>query len=81
MLICPPLAKLTYVYDDAGIPANYRQMNGSSVHTYIFTNNDLDPVTGHGKQFYFKFHWKPKHGKIQLLGYMAACLISTLTLF
>ena len=48
---------LTYVLDDAGIPANYRQMNGSSVHAYIFTNKAK-------KQTLFKWQWKPMQGNL-----------------
>ncbi len=50
---------LTQVYSDLGIPANYRQMNGSSVHA-------LKLVNAHGDVHYGKFTWTSKNGVAQL---------------
>jgi catalase len=46
---------LTQVYSDRGIPANYRQMDGSSVHA-------LKLVNAKGEAFYAKFSWKSLNG-------------------
>lgn len=45
----------TKVYSDLGIPANYRQMDGSSVHA-------LKLVNAKGDTFYAKFSWKSLNG-------------------
>jgi len=47
------------VYSDYGIPANYRQMNGSSVHAFKWIN-DNNEVT------YVKYTWKTKQGEKNL---------------
>jgi catalase len=46
---------LTKLYSDLGTPANYRQMDGSSVH-------GLKLVNAKGEAFYAKFTWKSKQG-------------------
>lgn len=47
---------LTQLYSDLGIPANYRQMNGSSVHA-------LKLVNGRGEAFYAKLSWRSLNGQ------------------
>lgn len=51
---------VTYLLDDAGIPADYRHMNGSSVNTYTLINKA-------GKVQYVKFRWVPTLGEKYLL--------------
>ncbi|MFI8688634.1 catalase [Rossellomorea sp. NPDC077527] len=46
---------LLHLYTDEGIPANYRQMRGSSVHAYKWVNEA-------GNSVYVKLRWKPKQG-------------------
>lgn len=48
-------AQVTYLLDDAGVPANYRQMNGSSVNTYTLINKA-------GAVKLVKFRWVPTAG-------------------
>lgn len=48
-------AMLTRLYSDYGTPANYRQMDGSSVHA-------LKLVRANGEYVYAKFTWKSKQG-------------------
>ena len=48
--------QITYVFDDVGIPADYRHINGSSVHTYSL-------ISSTGKVTYVKFHWLPTLGE------------------
>jgi catalase len=50
---------LTELYSDLGIPANYRQMNGSSVHA-------LKLVNASGDAHYGKFTWTSKNGNVNL---------------
>ena len=47
---------MTYLFDDVGIPANYRHINGSSVHTYSL-------ISSTGKVTFVKFHWLPTAGE------------------
>ena len=47
---------LTRVYSDFGTPANYREMDGNSVHAYKFVN-------AQGQYAYVKFHWKSLQGQ------------------
>ncbi|MFD3273755.1 catalase [Paenibacillus dendritiformis] len=49
------LHMVTFVYSPWGIPANYRQMQGSGVNTYKWINKDGDAVL-------IKYHWEPKQG-------------------
>jgi catalase len=50
---------LTKLYSDLGIPANYRQMDGSSVHA-------LKWVNAKGEAFYAKLSWKSLNGNVNL---------------
>lgn len=50
---------LTRVYSNFGTPANYREMNGSSVHA-------LKLVDAAGRYQYAKFAWKSKQGEKNL---------------
>lgn len=43
---------VTFVYSPWGIPANYRQMQGSGVNTYKWVNAE-------GKAVLVKYHWEP----------------------
>ncbi|GAB4823505.1 hypothetical protein N2152v2_010551 [Parachlorella kessleri] len=45
----------TWLFDDWGVPLNYRHMEGFGVHTFKLINRE-------GKETYCKFHWKPKCG-------------------
>eukprot|EP00762_Andalucia_godoyi_P003049 ANDGO_04144.mRNA.1 Catalase isozyme 1 len=51
---------LTFLLDDVGIPANYRQMDGFGVHTFKLISKD-------GKETLVKFHWKTQQGVQSLL--------------
>lgn len=46
---------MTFLYDDWGIPSDFRHMEGFGVHTFKFINRK-------GKETYCKFHWKPTCG-------------------
>lgn len=50
---------ITRLYSDYGIPANYRQMNGSSVHAFKWVN-------AKGEVVYVKYSWKTKQGEKNL---------------
>ncbi|WP_137937221.1 catalase [Chitinivorax sp. B] len=50
---------VTRVYSDYGIPRNYRQMDGNSVHAYKWVNTQ-------GQYAYVKFHWKSRQGEQNL---------------
>ncbi len=50
---------LTRVYSNWGVPATYREMNGSSVHAYKFVN-------AKGDYTYVKFAWKSRQGERNL---------------
>lgn len=43
---------VTFLYSPWGIPANYRQMQGSGVNTYKWVNQD-------GEAVIVKYHWEP----------------------
>jgi catalase len=47
---------LTWLLDDPGIPANWRQMEGHSVNTFKLINME-------GKELLCKFHCLPKGGE------------------
>lgn len=49
------LAQFTFLLDDAGIPLNYRHMEGFGVHTFVLLN-------AAGRPTLVKFHWKPTCG-------------------
>ena len=44
-----------FLFDDVGIPTDYRHMDGFGVNTYTFVTRDA-------KARYVKFHWKPTCG-------------------
>ncbi|WP_058306465.1 catalase [Gracilibacillus massiliensis] len=46
---------ITFVYSPWGIPATYRHMQGSGVHTYKWINAE-------GKAVLVKYHWEPVQG-------------------
>ncbi len=46
---------VTFLFSPWGIPANYRQMQGSGVNTYKWVNRE-------GKGVLVKYHWEPKQG-------------------
>jgi len=46
---------ITFLFSPWGIPANYRQMQGSGVNTYKWVNAE-------GKGVLVKYHWEPKQG-------------------
>ena len=50
---------LTRLFSEFGIPANYRQMDGNSVHAYKFVN-------AKGEISYVKFHWDSLQGEKNL---------------
>ena len=49
------LHMITFLFSPWGIPANYRQMQGSGVNTYKWVNKD-------GVAVLVKYHWEPKQG-------------------
>ncbi len=49
------LHMITFLFSPWGIPANYRQMQGSGVNTYKWVNAD-------GEAVLVKYHWEPKQG-------------------
>lgn len=58
---------LTRLYSDYGIPANYRQMNGSGVHAFKWIN-------AKGEVTYVKYTWKSMQGEKNLTAAEAAAL-------
>lgn len=56
---------LTWLFSDYGIPANYREMEGSGVHTFKWVN-------AQGYVRYVKYHWKPQQGVRNLTAEEAA---------
>ncbi|MBM7703866.1 catalase [Metabacillus iocasae] len=46
---------ITFLFSPWGIPANYRQMQGSGVNTYKWVNEQ-------GEAYLVKYHWEPKQG-------------------
>jgi catalase len=49
------LHMVTFLFSPWGIPANYRQMQGSGVNTYKWVNKD-------GEAVLVKYHWEPLQG-------------------
>lgn len=49
------LHMITFLFSPWGIPANYRQMQGSGVNTYKWVNKD-------GEAVLVKYHWEPRQG-------------------
>lgn len=58
------LQMITFLFSPWGIPANYRQMQGSGVNTYKWVNAD-------GKAVLVKYHWEPLQGIRNLTQEMA----------
>lgn len=58
---------LTRLYSDYGIPANYRQMNGSGVHAFKWIN-------AKGEVTYVKYTWKSLQGEKNLTSAEAVAL-------
>lgn len=56
---------LTRLYSDFGIPANYREMNGSGVHAFKWVNDK-------GEVTYVKYTWKSMQGERNLTMQQAA---------
>ncbi|WP_207431329.1 catalase [Sabulibacter ruber] len=56
---------LTYLYQDLGIPANYRQMDGHGVHAFKWVN-------AKGEVTYVKYKWTSQQGVKTLTGAEAA---------
>ncbi len=50
---------LTWLFSDYGIPANFREMNGSGVHAYKWVN-------AKGEVTYVKYTWKSQQGERNL---------------
>ncbi|MEK4513224.1 catalase [Paenibacillus sp. FSL K6-2524] len=50
---------MTWLLSDNGTPANYRQMDGFSVHAYKWINAE-------GKAIYVKYTWKTRQGVVNL---------------
>jgi catalase len=51
---------VTFLFSPWGIPANYREMQGSGVNTYKWVNKD-------GKAVLVKYHWEPRKQGIRNL--------------
>lgn len=49
------LHMITFLFSPWGIPANYRQMQGSGVNTYKWVNKE-------GTGYLVKYHWEPMQG-------------------
>lgn len=54
------LHMITFVFSPWGIPANYRQMQGSGVNTYKWVNEQ-------GEAVLIKYHWEPLNNEIKNL--------------
>lgn len=54
------LHMITFVFSPWGIPANYRQMQGSGVNTYKWVNEQ-------GEAVLIKYHWEPLNDEIKNL--------------
>nr|ADC95629.1 catalase [Bruguiera gymnorhiza] len=54
------LHMFSFLFDDVGVPQDYRHMDGSGVNTYTLINKA-------GKAHYVKFHWRPTCGVKNLL--------------
>ena len=60
---------ITNLYSDLGVPANYRQMDGSGVHAFKWVN-------AAGDVRYVKYTWKTKQGLKGLSGAEAAAVVA-----
>ncbi|CAD7703126.1 unnamed protein product [Ostreobium quekettii] len=49
------LHMFAHVFDDIGIPKDYRHMDGFGVHTFKWINSE-------GKEYLVKYHWKSSQG-------------------
>ncbi|KAG0460569.1 hypothetical protein HPP92_020866 [Vanilla planifolia] len=58
-----------FLFDDVGVPSDYRHMEGFGVNTFTF-------VSRQGKTNYIKFHWKPTCGVRCLLEDEAATVVA-----
>ncbi|KAI4354623.1 hypothetical protein L6164_003472 [Bauhinia variegata] len=54
------LHTFAWLFDDVGVPINYRHMEGFGVHAFTLINKA-------GKVHYVKFHWKPTCGVKSML--------------
>ncbi|KAG6773750.1 hypothetical protein POTOM_021067 [Populus tomentosa] len=54
------LLTFAFLFDDVGVPQDYRHMEGFGVHAYTL-------ISKAGKVHYVKFHWKPTCGVKSLL--------------
>ncbi|TJY41816.1 catalase [Cohnella pontilimi] len=61
---------LVHLFSDEGIPANYRQMRGSSVHAFKWIN-------AFGNTVYVKLRWVPKQGIRNLSAQEASVIQAT----
>ncbi len=61
---------LLHLFSDEGIPANYREMRGSSVHAFKWLN-------AYGNMVYTKLRWIPKQGIRNLTPVEAAAIQAT----
>ncbi|PEL09881.1 catalase [Bacillus sp. AFS017336] len=59
------LHMVTFIFSPWGIPANYRQMQGSGVNTYKWVNQD-------GEAVLVKYHWEPLKHEIKNLTQLEA---------
>lgn len=61
---------VTFIFSPWGIPANYREMQGSGVNTYKWVNAE-------GEAVLVKYHWAPKQGIRNLLQHEADAIQAT----
>ena len=59
-------AQVVHLFDDMGIPASYRNMNGSSINTFTFIN-------AAGNMTLVRFHWGPLAGAHAYTAAMQGC--------
>ena len=60
LLLLLVLLQFAFLFDDIGVPLNYRHMEGFGVHTFMLLNKE-------GKETLVKFHWKPTCGELGVL--------------
>lgn len=68
-LVPESVHQFSFLFSDRGTPANYRQMNGYSSHTFKLVNSA-------GEGFWVKFHYKPEAGVKNFTGAEAAEMCS-----
>jgi len=66
-LVPESVHQFSFLFSDRGIPANYRQMNGYSSHTFKWVNAE-------GAGFWIKLHYKPEAGVKSLTSEEAAAI-------